>query len=83
LPERQRVEGLPPRCIIGRTTALEDLWLEVSSRPGCAEVIDMGHAGSVREERRINGGEPMPAVRELSHMNCEGSSTEYPDREHS
>ena len=45
--------------------ALEDLWLEVSSRPGCAEVIDMGHAGSVREERITV--ETDASVRELSH----------------
>ena len=43
---------------------LEDLWLKASSRPGCAEVIDMGHAGSVREERITV--ETDASVRELS-----------------
>lgn len=36
--------------------SLGDLWLEVSSRHSCAEVINMGHAGSVREEKD-NGGD--------------------------
>ena len=44
---------------------LEDLWLEASSKPGCAEVIDMGHAGSVREE--MITVETDASFRELSH----------------
>ena len=57
---------------------LEDLWLEALSKPGCAEVIDMGHAGSVREERITV--ETDASARELLHR-CE-VPTEYPDSTH-
>jgi hypothetical protein len=60
------VEDLPPQCIAGWTTLCKIIGVVVSSRLDRAEAIDMGHAGSVREERIMV--ETDARVRELSRI---------------